>query len=67
MLPRGVQRMRASGVSLSFHHLSHHPMTLAAGRLCWCFLFVCLLLLLRVLFVSCFASIMGFSQILRAF
>ena len=43
MLPRGVQHMRASGVSLSFHHLSHHPMTLAAGRLCWCF---CLLLLL---------------------
>ena len=28
--------MRASGVSLSFHHMSHHPLTLAAG-----FLFVC--------------------------
>ena len=30
--------MSASGVSLSFHHMSHHPLTLAAGR----FLFVCL-------------------------
>ena len=29
--------MSASGVSLSFHHMSHHPLTLAAGR----FLFVC--------------------------
>ena len=29
--------MRASGVSLSFHRTSHHPLTLAAGR----FLFVC--------------------------
>ena len=26
--------MRASGVSLSFHHMSHHPLTLAAGRFC---------------------------------
>ena len=60
MLPRGVQHMRASGVSLSFHHLSHHPMTLAAGRLCWCF--CVLLLLFCVLFVPCFASVMGFSQ-----
>ena len=52
MLPRGVQHMRASGVSLSFHHLSHHPMTLAAGRLCWCFTccfgFLCLLPVLQV-------------------
>ena len=30
--------MRASGVSLSFHHMSHHPLTLAAGLFC---LFVC--------------------------
>ena len=43
--------MRASGVSLSFHHMSHHPMTLAAGRLCWCFLFVCLFV---VAFALCF-------------
>ena len=36
-------------------------MTLAAGRLL--VFFVCLLvLLLCVLFVSCFASVMGFSQ-----
>ena len=55
MLPRGVQHMRASGVSLSFHHLSHHPMTLAAGRL----VFVCLLVLV---FASCFASVMGFCH-----
>ena len=26
--------MRASGVSLSFHYMSHHPLTLAAGRFC---------------------------------
>ena len=48
MLPRGVQHMRASGSFgrfTLFHHLSHHPMTLAAGRLCWCFvcLFACCL------------------------
>ena len=53
MLPPAVQHMRASGVSLFFHHLSHHPMTLAAGRLCWCFLFVCLLV---VAFVLCFVG-----------
>ena len=57
MLPRGVQHMRASGSFgrfTLFHHLSHHPMTLAAGRLCWCFvcLFVCLL-------VVCFALLFG--------
>ena len=54
MLPRGVQHMRASGVSLSFHHLSHHPITLAAGRLCWCFLFVCLLVVAFALCFVCF-------------
>ena len=40
MLPRGVQHMRASGSFgrfTLFHHLSHHPMTLAVGRLCWFF------------------------------
>ena len=76
MLPRGVQHMRASGSFgrfTLFHHLSHHPMTLAVGRLCWCFvcLFVCLVFLfvclLCVLLVSCFASVMGFSQILGAY
>ena len=41
--------MRASGVSLSFHHMSHHPLTLAAG----CFVLVWLLLLLLCVFV-CF-------------
>ena len=40
---------RASGVSLSYHHMSHHPLTLAAGR----FVLVCLLLLLLCVFV-CF-------------
>ena len=46
--------MRASGVSL-FHHLSHHPMTLAAGRLCWCFvcLFACSFALCFVCFLFC--------------
>ena len=48
--------MRASGVSLSFHHMSHHPLTLAAGLFlfgcCW-FLFLffgccCLLPVLQV-------------------
>ena len=47
--------MRASGVSLSFHHMSHHPLTLAASLFClfclclvpvfvgwvWCLLPVC--------------------------
>ena len=58
MLPRGVQHMRASGSFgrfTLFHHLSHHPMTLAAGRVCWCFvcLFACCLLFLCFVFV-CF-------------
>ena len=35
--------MRASGVSLSFHHMSHHPLTLAAGRLVFVFLLFLLL------------------------
>ena len=42
MLHRGVQHMRASGSFgrfTLFHHLSHHPMTLAVGRSCWCFVF----------------------------
>ena len=52
--------MRASGVSLSFHHMSHHPLTLAAGRFlfgCGWFLFLVFWVLL---FASCFASVMGF-------
>ena len=53
MLPRGVQHMRASGVSLSFHHLSHHPMTLAAGRLVFVCLFVCLFVGFGVCFLFC--------------
>ena len=48
--------MRASDVSLSFHHMSHHPLTLAAGRFlfgCGWFLFLffgccCLLPVLQV-------------------
>ena len=70
MLPRGVQHMRASGSFgrfTLFHHLSHHPMTLAVGRLCW-FLFVCFgcsvaLLCVGFLFCKCH----GNSQILRAY
>ena len=48
--------MSASGVSLSFHHMSHHPLTLAAGRFC----LVVGVWLLWFVFVSCFASVMGF-------
>ena len=60
MLPRGVQHMRASGSFgrfTLFHHLSHHPMTLAVGRLCWflfclfwvfCCFVVCWFLVLQV-------------------
>ena len=66
MLPGGVQHMRASGSFgrssfTLFHHLSHHPMTLAVGGLCWCFvcLFACSVALL---FVSCFASVMEFLK-----
>ena len=40
--------MRASGVSLSFHHMSHHPLTLAAGR--FLFVFFCLRFFLFLLF-----------------
>ena len=70
MLPRGVQRMRASGSFgrfTLFHHLSHHPMTLAVGRLCWCFvcLFACSVALLCVVFLFCKRH--GISQILRAY
>ena len=71
MLPRGVQHMRASGSFgrfTLFHHLSHHPMTLAVGRLCWvCFVCFGCSVGFGFLFVSCFASVMGFSQILRAY
>ena len=42
--------MSASGVSLSFHHMSHHPLTLAAGR----FLFVCGFCVRRLGFGVCF-------------
>ena len=64
MLPRGVQHMRASGVSLSFHHTSHHPLTLAAGRL----VLVCLLLLLLCVVVCfLFCKCHGNFSILRAF
>ena len=61
MLPRGVQHMRALGRFgrfTLFHHLSHHPMTLAVFPLCWClgclvwvFLFV----------LSCFVSFLQVS------
>ena len=57
MLPRGVQHMRASGSFgrfTLFHHLSHHPMTLAAGRLCWCFVCLFALCLFLVLCVCLF-------------
>ena len=47
--------MSASGVSLSFHHMSYHLLTLAAGRffglfvvLCLLFRFWCLLPVLQV-------------------
>ena len=68
MLPRGVQHMRASGSFgrfTLFHHLSHHPMILAAGRLCWgfvCLFAWCLFSCALCLFVSCFASVMGFLK-----
>ena len=68
MLPRGVQQMRALGRFgrfTLFHHLSHHPMTLAV------FLLVllvfgavwlgCCCLFCRV-FVSYFASVMKFLK-----
>ena len=50
--------MSASGVSLSFHHMSHHPLTLAAGL----FLFVCgfVFVVWVLVFGSCFASVTGF-------
>ena len=52
--------MSASGVSLSFHHMSHHPLTLAAGRFfVWLFVFPVFFVWVLV-FASCFASVMGF-------
>ena len=45
--------MRASGSFgrfTLFHHLSHHPMTLAVGRSCWCLVFGLLCLLVLCLF-----------------
>ena len=51
--------MSASDVSLSFHLMSHHPLTLAAGRFfVWLLVFGCL----GFVFVSCFASVMGFYR-----
>ena len=53
--------MRASDVSLSFHHMSHHPLTLAAGRLFVClFAFFPVFVVWVLVFASCFASVMGF-------
>ena len=52
--------MRASGVSLSFHHMSHHPLTLAAGRFCCLFAFFRVFVVWVLVFASCFASVMGF-------
>ena len=53
--------MRASGVSLSFHHMSHHPLTLAAGLSCLsCLCLVPVFVVWVFVFASCFASVMGF-------
>ena len=53
--------MRASGVSLSFHHMSHHPLTLAAGLFClFCLCLVSVFVGGVLVFASCFASVMGF-------
>ena len=53
--------MRASGVSLSFHHMSHHPLTLAAGLSClFCLCLVPVFVVWVLVFASCFASAMGF-------
>ena len=66
MLPRGVQHMRALGRFgrfTLFHHLSHHPMTLAVFPLCWCLGFlVWVFLFVLSCFVSCFASVMEFLK-----
>ena len=51
--------MSASGVSLSFHHMSHHPLTLAAGRF-FCLFVVFVFVVLVLVSASCFASVMGF-------
>ena len=52
--------MRASGVSLSFHRMSHHPLTLAAGRSFCLFAFFPVFVVWVLVFASCFASVMGF-------
>ena len=54
--------MSASDVSLTFHLMSHHPLTLAAGRFClvvgvWLLGFVCFL----------FCKCHGFLPFLRAY
>ena len=69
MLPRGVQHMRASGVSLFFSPLVSPSNDTCRWSVVLVFLFVCLLVvaLLCVVLASCFASVIGFSQILRAY
>ena len=66
MLPRGVQHMRALGRFgrfTLFHHLSHHPMTLAVFPLCWCLgCLVWVFLFVLSCFVSLFASVMEFLK-----
>ena len=66
MLPPGVQHMRALGRFgrfTLFHHLSHHPMTLAVFLLCWCLgCLVWVLLFVLSCFVSFFASVMEFLK-----
>ena len=51
VIPNGAELWAASDVSLLFHHLSHHPMTLAVGLLCWCFGFLVWVFLFAL---SCF-------------
>ena len=50
--------MSASGVSLSFQHMSHHPLTLAAGLSC---LFCLCLVPVFVVWVWCLLPVLQVS------
>ena len=54
--------MSASDVSLSSHHMSHHPLTLHLPPAVFCLVVVVVLVAWVLVFASCFASVIGFCH-----